>query len=134
MNPNDFIEEKTKEWFAKAENDIRTAEIILGDPNPPTDTTCYHCQQAVEKYLKGLLTYYQIDFLKTHDLDYLYKLVSRKIGLQDYEADILSLNKYAIEARYPADLPILYPIEEAKEALIKAEEIIKFIRKNIPLK
>ena len=133
MNLNEFTKEKTKEWFAKAENDLRTAEIILNDPNPPTDTTCYHCQQAVEKYLKGLLTYYQIDFIKSHDLDYLCKLLIQKLNLSDYKDGILSLNKYAIEARYPADIPILYPIEEAKVALEKAKEIIDFIKSNFTI-
>lgn len=128
MNPSEFVNEKTKEWFAKANNDLRSAELILEDPDPPTDTTCYHCQQAVEKYLKGLLTYYQIEFMKTHDLDYLCKLAGQKVNLGDYVDDILSLNKYVIEARYPADIPILYSIEEAKAALEKAKEITSYIK------
>jgi len=131
MNPSEFIKEKAKEWFAKAENDLKSAEIILEDPQPPTDTACYHCQQAVEKYLKGLLTYHQIEFIKTHDLDYLYKLAVEKINLHDYREDILSLNKYAIEARYPADIPVIYSMEEAKAALDKAREITKFIKSNL---
>ncbi|HXJ91993.1 MAG TPA: HEPN domain-containing protein [Terriglobia bacterium] len=43
-------------WFLKAESDLRTAErMIEGDG--PYDTACFHAQQAVEKYLKGLLTF-----------------------------------------------------------------------------
>jgi len=130
MNPSEFIKEKTQEWVAKAENDLRSAEILLDDPDPPTDTACYHCQQAVEKYLKAFLTQHQIEFMKSHDLDYLSKLVPSKTEIADYKDDILSLNKYAIEARYPADIPILYSTEEAKTALNKAKRITSFI-KNI---
>lgn len=133
MNPNEFIKEKAREWLAKAENDLKSAEIILADQNPPTDTACYHCQQAVEKYLKGLLTYYQIDFIKTHDLDYLYKLASQKIKLNDYKDEIISLNKYAVEARYPADIPILYSTDEAKSALNQAKDIINYIKSKLLL-
>lgn len=131
MNPNEFIKQKAQEWFAKAENDVKAAEIILSDVDPPTDTVCYHCQQAVEKYLKGILTLHQIDFIKTHDLDYLFKLANKITDLTNYIEDIRSLNKYAIEARYPADEPILYPIEEAADALEKTKDIIKYIKSSL---
>lgn len=131
MNPNEFIKQKAQEWFDKAENDLRAAEIILSDMDPPTDTACYHCQQAIEKYLKGLLTLNQIDFIKTHDLDYLFKLSNKTIDLNDNKDDILSLNKYAIEARYPADEPIHYPVNEAIESLDKAKKIINRIKASL---
>jgi len=129
MNPSDFIRKKTREWITKAENGLRSAEILLDDPDPPTDTACYYCQQAVEKYIKALLTSCQIEFTKSHDLDYLSKLVSPKIDIADYKEDMVSLSKYAIEPRYPADLPIYYPVEEAKQAPDKAKEIIAFLKK-----
>ncbi|MCX5750225.1 MAG: HEPN domain-containing protein [Candidatus Saganbacteria bacterium] len=131
MNPSEFIKKKAAEWFTKAESDLRTAEILLADPDPPTDTASYHCQQSLEKYLKGILTFYQIDFIKSHDLDYLSKLVSQKLDLGNYLEAILSLNKYAIEARYPSDIPIFYPVEEAKKALETAKEIIRFIKTKL---
>ena len=36
----------------------------------------FHCQQTVEKYLKVLLTFYQIEFPKTHEIWRLLALVS----------------------------------------------------------
>jgi len=51
--------DKTKwvnEWKQKAENDLRTAEIVLSSQDPPTDTICFHAQQCAEKYLKSYLT------------------------------------------------------------------------------
>lgn len=133
MNENEFSLEKAKEWFTKGYNDIRSAQILAKDADPPTDTLCYHCQQAVEKYLKGLLTLKKIDFIKTHDLSYLVKLSKSATGqIDDIEDDILSLNKYAIEARYPADIPIHYPIKEAKDSLKKATSILGFIKSLLP--
>lgn len=56
-------------WVHKAENDLRTAEYVLTMPSDcPTDTVCFHCQQAGEKYLKALLALHQVEFPRTHDL------------------------------------------------------------------
>ncbi len=41
------------------------------------------------------------------------------------------LNKYYIETKYPADMPVDYPKEEAEQSLEYAEEIFKFVRKKI---
>jgi HEPN domain-containing protein len=32
---------------------------------------CFHCQQAVEKYLKGFLILYDVESERTHDLNLL---------------------------------------------------------------
>ena len=60
--------DKTKwvnEWKQKAENDLRTAEIVLSSEEPPTDTICFHAQQCAEKYLKSYLTLKDITIEKT---------------------------------------------------------------------
>lgn len=128
MKKNNFAGEKAKEWFKKGDNDIRTAEILVKESQPPTDTLCFHCQQAVEKYLKGYLTEKRVEFLKSHDLDYLLKLcidIASEFG--QYQETVLILNKYGIEPRYPADIPVYYSVEEAKKAIELAKEIIRFV-------
>lgn len=35
----------------------------------------FHCQQAAEKYLKAFLTWHQVAFSKTHDLQELLDIV-----------------------------------------------------------
>jgi len=95
MSETNSLTQKAQEWFSKANNDLQTVEILFTDPEPPTDTLCFHCQQAVEKYLKGALVLNNIDFMKTHDLIYLLKLAQKVIdGIEDYEEECLSLNKY----------------------------------------
>lgn len=127
MNDNGYLKEKASEWFRKGDNDIRTAEIVVKEDDPPTDTICFHCQQAVEKYLKGYLTLNGIEFLKSHDLDYLLKLCEGG-EFEIKRQDVLRLNKYAIEPRYPADIPVYYTVEEAKKAIELAKEIMDFVR------
>ena len=129
MNENDFRRRRTDEWLKKGDSDLRTAEILVKEEHPPTDTACFHCQQAVEKYLKGYLTFKRIDFLKSHDLDYLLKLCkdsNKKFA--DYGETVLALNKYGIEPRYPADIPVYYSVDETKRAINLAREMMDFAR------
>ncbi|MEW6378307.1 MAG: HEPN domain-containing protein [bacterium] len=41
------------QWLKKADHDLITARQTLALPDGPTDTPCFHAQQAVEKALKG---------------------------------------------------------------------------------
>lgn len=132
MNETDFCRQKAGEWFKKGDSDLRSAEILIKEEHPPTDTACFHCQQAVEKYFKGYLTLQKIDFLKSHDLDYLLKLCKDfDSKFADYEEAVLILNKYGIEPRYPADIPVYYSAEETRAAVRLAKELIRFIKKMV---
>lgn len=130
MKNNNFAAEKAKEWFRKGDNDLKAAEIIIKEAHPPTDTVCFHCQQSVEKYLKGYLTKKRQEFLKSHDLDYLLKLcVDMNNQFSQYQEAALILNKYGIEPRYPADIPVYYSVEEARKAIELAKEIVRFVKR-----
>ena len=119
-----------KAWFAKAENDIKAAEIILESEkeNIPTDTICFHSQQAVEKYLKGFLVLNEISFPFTHNLKDLVekaKVIDNSFSTIIVKAEMLS--PYAVEIRYPDDY-FVPSIAEAKEAFEIAIEIKAFIQ------
>lgn len=43
-----------KEWFAIAEKDLKSAKILF-EHDVDYGIVCFHCQQAIEKYLKGYL-------------------------------------------------------------------------------
>ena len=55
-------------WFQKAENDLLNVENNLKAERYASDTVCFHCQQTVEKYLKGFLAWHRVPFAKIHDL------------------------------------------------------------------
>ena len=129
MNADDYLIQKAEEWFKKGDSDLRSAGILMKDEQPPTDTICFHCQQAAEKYLKGYLTLKGIDFIKSHDLDYLLKLCIDTGGEFETLRDaVLTLNKYGIEPRYPADIPVFYSVEEATKAKDLAIDMMRFIK------
>jgi HEPN domain-containing protein len=62
-------------WLAVADRDVRSAYACLDAHAPIPETAAYHCQQAAEKLMKGLLVLAQVPFRKTHDLEALRDLV-----------------------------------------------------------
>ena len=58
--------EEAQGWFHKAESDLATARRTAASEGS-YDTTCFHAQQAAEKYLKGFLIACGQGFPYTHD-------------------------------------------------------------------
>ena len=103
-------------WKQKAENDLRTAEIVLSTENPPTDAICFHAQQCAEKYLKSYLTSKDVTIEKTHDLTRINNIcIEIDPDFEELSDNAELLSGYAVEIRYPGDF-IECSIEEAEEA------------------
>jgi HEPN domain-containing protein len=64
----DDIRREAARWLAVAADDRRIAEACLGLDPPALGGSAYHCQQAAEKIVKGLLVAAAIPFRKTHDM------------------------------------------------------------------
>jgi HEPN domain-containing protein len=78
MNRDDAAAERAREgagWLAIAREDLRVAGAYLALDPPARGMAVYHCQQAAEKSVKGLLAAAGIAFRKTPDLDELADLV-----------------------------------------------------------
>ena len=88
-----------------AEEDLITAETLLKQPHVPPRQSCWCAQQSVEKALKAVLIFLQIDFLRTHDLNILRNLVPDSWQLKAAHPDLASLTGWAVEARYPGEMP-----------------------------
>jgi HEPN domain-containing protein len=56
-------------WLAKADEDLSAVRVCLDAERPLLGIAAYHCQQAAEKLIKGLLVLTATSFRKTHDLD-----------------------------------------------------------------
>ncbi len=132
MNGQPEITAVVRGWVEKAENDLRTAEYVLGmEEDCPTDAVCFHCQQCAEKYLKALLVSCGIAFPKTHDLVVLVNLLGKECRLELNIEDVQPLNRYSVEARYPGDWdPIDMP--EALEAARMARGVRDAARRLLP--
>jgi HEPN domain-containing protein len=92
-------------WLRFAHDDLAAARTLLADPDLPSRIACFHAQQSAEKALKALLIASSIPFKKTHDLVVLAGLQNTDVGEELESIDLLLLHPWAVEARYPGDLP-----------------------------
>jgi HEPN domain-containing protein len=82
----------------------------------------FHAQQAAEKFIKAFLVRHQIEFVKTHDIAVLRKLVARvDPDLAKTLAPADALTPYGVEFRYPGDLPSVLR-DEGEKAVRLAEQ------------
>lgn len=113
-------------WFNKAEEDELSIRAILSGEGSPS-TAAFLSQQMAEKYLKGLLVFYQKPYIKVHDLLSLETmLLEVSPEINQIHEDLSILNRYYIESRYPGDYPEI-SFEEAKEALQAAKQVKEFV-------
>ena len=89
-------------WLLKAQRDLATARKLAAGPEPYLDTAIYHCQQAAEKAIKGLLVFYGQRFEKLHNVQLLVTLAqpfAPELGTLLEAAE--RLTPYATAFRYP---------------------------------
>jgi HEPN domain-containing protein len=67
MQPPISSSDEAREWLRRAQADLRIARLALDDRPPLTSEALYHCQQAVEKALKGFLAFHDQPIRKSHD-------------------------------------------------------------------
>lgn len=122
------LDELIEQWLAKADDDLRMAKLALSDSPPVLWGAAFHAQQAVEKLLKALLTHHQIEFAKTHAIDYLMDLcVAAEPRTERFREAATKLSDFAVEPRYPFPRRDPDP-DEAREAIQVAEEIRRLVR------
>ncbi|MBZ0158793.1 MAG: HEPN domain-containing protein [bacterium] len=121
-----------RQRIERAEEDLTNAEHTLTlHEHCPLTTVCFHAQQCAEKYLKALLTFHTVPFPKTHDLAELLRLVPETGSLTIPLKEIVVINRYAIEARYPGDWePITRT--EAERAVAIARTVRSAVRSALP--
>jgi HEPN domain-containing protein len=119
-------------WFRRARYDLGAGEADLAHDPPLTGDAAFHAQQAVEKAMKGFLTWHSRPFRKTHNLT--------EIGQQCTEVHqtlehllrrASTLTEYAWKYRYPGE-PDEPPREEAEEALGLAREVCDALLARLP--
>jgi HEPN domain-containing protein len=86
----------------KAEDDLEGAHDPAARKPPLRDLVCFHCQQAVEKYLKALLQELAVVPPRTHDLEtLLLLLVPHDAALLRLRRGLDRLTQFAVDYRYP---------------------------------
>ena len=121
-----------RQWIAKAEEDLRTAEHTLTlKRRCPFATVCFHAQQCIEKYLKALLASLSIDFPRIDDLAELVALLPAGYTIPLLPAQMERLTDYATVTRYPGEREPLTRAD-AKEAIASARAARRAVRGYLP--
>lgn len=119
------------DWLERAGEDMLAAERLLGSDDT-LNVCAFHCQQCIEKALKGYLIFKTHKHLDGHNLTWLcrqaIKVDSRFIEWLD---ESVALNRYYIETRYPADLPLELTGDTVKRACDMARSMYNFICNEI---
>jgi len=129
MKKNDFIDE----WIEKAEGDYETVlDLNSKRKKRQQYIIAFHCQQCIEKYLKALLTLYEINFPKHHDLEELMVLLIKKDPLiESFRSKFKELTPFAVGFRYPGED---VSSEEVKSSVQTVKKLRKILRKKLGLK
>jgi len=110
------MNDRVKAWIDKSQGDFEVAERELNVASRPNyDAVCFHCQQCIEKLLKGALYSLDVDPPHVHDIAYLTKLLGEAgIALKADERDLRLLSQSAVVFRYPGENA---SPEDAKEVM-----------------
>jgi HEPN domain-containing protein len=113
--------------LAFADADLRAAQVLLRDSDVPNRIACFLAQQASEKALKAVLVDQSVPFRKTHDLLVLAGLAPIPLQTVLETVDLLLLQPWAVDGRYPGDLPdasaaeVVAVVDAASEILVAVE-------------
>ena len=108
------------EWLKAANDDLDSISYIIKVEHL-TNIVAFHSQQAIEKSFKALIEYNKISFIKTHNLEKLYKSIEDIIEI-DY-SHLELINELYIDSRYPGDMGLL---PHGKPTLGDAKEFYEF--------
>lgn len=132
MNPDAELVAETRQWFVKAERDLRMADLGRGASPDLNDQAVFHAQQAAEKAIKGFLTWHRRPFRKTHNL---VELGEACAALQPELEPLLRragfLTEFAWKFRYPGEF-LAPSAEETTEVLALAREVFDRLSGAVP--
>ncbi len=117
------MKKQVKLWIDFAENDLRSAKKLIEDPLL-IQAAAFHCQQAVENFLKSAFEHYNIRIPKIHNLEVLLAKISQYYKVEIDEQILKKLDEVYIDSRYPADVGL---IPDGIPAAVTIKEFIDFV-------
>jgi HEPN domain-containing protein len=115
-----------------AEADRNSAALCIGVQPPLAGIAAFHCQQAVEKLMKGILVWSNRDFRRTHDLSELAdEVVAARPDLERFVRATEDWTVWGIAYRYPSPGGSPEPeptIAELRNALQLIDELASAVR------
>ncbi len=115
-----------EEWIEMAKKDFKGAKI-LHEAGGVEELVAFHCQQAVEKYLKAFLIK---ETGVLHSGHYLMRLLKKCYQIDEnfkkFIPQITFLNTFYIETRYPAEEGLTVDKEDAEKCIEYASQVLDY--------
>ena len=118
-----------EEWISRANSSLDLAKTKITHRIIYEDL-CYQAQQAVEKALKGLLIYFEIEPEFTHNIEILINALKQCTEVPDNVRKSAGLTDYAVFTRYPGGYNEITKTQHEK-AIKTAEDCLKWVEKTI---
>jgi len=118
-------------WIERAKSSYEISKTISKNNIIYYEDLCYQSQQAVEKILKGLLIYFNIDPEFTHNIGLLLNELEKFTEIPENIKLATNVTKYAVITRYPGEYDEITKtdyeesIKIAKDCIDWAENKIK---------
>lgn len=116
-------------WLRYAREDLEVAEMII-EHEQALRVACFHAQQCAEKAVKASLIFLGISFRKVHDLELLSQELPDDWALSKDPERLSWLTVWAVEPRYPGDLPEATE-DDARAAVDQARETLETALKDL---
>ena len=117
-----------KQWISKANEDLLVVDKLTEFEVIATSAVCFHCQQAVEKFLKAFLISNGIDTIRTHNIEFLLSECT-DFDSDFSEIDPKNLSDFGVDVRYPGDMYV-----PSEKETIEHKEIAFFVKKIVEKK
>ncbi len=115
------------DWLYYAAIDLHVAQKLTDDKHC-YNTIAFHCQQAIEKAMKGYLLWKRNRFYDGHNLPFLCKqCMHDNQSFSKWLPNCVQITRYYIEARYPADFLLQLDASTAGTVIEDTAQILNAI-------
>jgi HEPN domain-containing protein len=121
--------ERYESWIERAKSSLELAQAKIIRYIHYEDL-CFQLQQAVEKALKGLLIYYDVEPEFTHNIEILLKELKKFTEIPENIKKAAQLTNYAVQTRYPGEYDEITK-EEYEKSVKTAKECLEWTENNI---
>ena len=119
------------DWIDRAGEDLEAARLLMASEDT-LNAASFHCQQCIEKALKGYLLYKTRNHVDGHNLTWLCRqAVKWDNRFAEWLDESAALNRYYIETRYPADIPLRLSEDKVAGVYTMADKMYRFILSEI---
>jgi len=121
--------ERYEEWIERAKGSLELSQAKIIHYIQYEDL-CFQVQQAVEKALKGLLIYYNVEPEFTHNIEILLTELEKFTVIPQDVQQAMKLTIYAVQTRYPNDYDEITK-EEYEKAVKIAKDCLDWVENKI---